>query len=518
MNTRVASGDLCEVYLCKNKNGHVTSAVKKYKTRKSGVSYAVLREINLLREIQHSNIIKINEITFDEKICIYLEYGGITLSNYSKQLNDYDSRNAQLKCIAYQLIKGISVMHKYKIIHRDIKPDNIFVTINDYPHLKIGDFGLAKKVKSGTLSPSVCTLNYRPPEVLVESKKIYSLSLDIWSIACTLFEFLFDRDLFVGKGNLGILNDILTKLCINNISIPVSNNKHIKNIKYESKNTNTIKYLDIVFSDTFDKSAMSFKNLIENMLKYDPNQRITAFDALNHKFLKNADKSYIHNDTRLEIVLFVRCNICISEASRNLAIDHIIEIKSKYKYIKKRTILCAIDIFDMFMSSYMDINESDLPILLDDSTKLIKNLNTPKKSKTSKTSKTSINENCEMPKTPKSPKSPKSQELILIAYICVYIASKFYDIDPWSLEHLTINFSKTFSKKKILEYEKLILVRINYRLCNINLLDIYESIIKEKPHKKTDKYWEIIIEIISNYRFIKNKEYDEIKKILSDKL
>jgi len=88
-----------------------------------------------------------------------------------------------VKNFTWQLLNGISFCHKNRVLHRDLKPQNLL--INRRGDLKIGDFGLARAfgVPVNTFSNEVVTLWYRAPDVLLGSRT-YSTSIDIWSVGC----------------------------------------------------------------------------------------------------------------------------------------------------------------------------------------------------------------------------------------------------------------------------------------------------------------------------------------------
>jgi serine/threonine protein kinase len=87
----------------------------------------------------------------------------------------------------YQIINAIKFCHCKRILHRDLKPQNLLIDKNG--NIKLADFGLARAfgVPIRTLTHEVLTLWYRAPEILLGQKE-YSTPVDIWSIGCIFFE------------------------------------------------------------------------------------------------------------------------------------------------------------------------------------------------------------------------------------------------------------------------------------------------------------------------------------------
>ena len=104
----------------------------------------------------------------------------------------------RIQLFLFQLLRGLSYCHKRRVLHRDLKPQNLL--INEKGELKLADFGLAraKSVPTKTYSNEVVTLWYRPPDVLLGSTE-YTTSIDMWGVGCIFFEMAAGRPLFPGS-------------------------------------------------------------------------------------------------------------------------------------------------------------------------------------------------------------------------------------------------------------------------------------------------------------------------------
>jgi len=127
----------------------------------------------------------------------------------TKKLHDESSNiNTKLKIknILYQLLSGLSYCHLLKILHRDIKPQNILMDNNE--NIKIIDFGLARTYESiRPFTIEVVSLWYRAPEILLGQTE-YTAKVDVWAVGCIFGELLFNKVLFKGENEL----DQLTKI------------------------------------------------------------------------------------------------------------------------------------------------------------------------------------------------------------------------------------------------------------------------------------------------------------------
>ena len=138
-----------------------------------GLPISSMREINLLLNLRHENIVELREIAVGRSlrsiflVMTYCEQDLASLLDHMSQ----PFTEAQVKCIALQLFRGLNYVHKRFIVHRDIKVSNLLLT--DSGCLKIADFGLARQftLPNGTMTPMVVTLWYRAPELLFGTKR-----------------------------------------------------------------------------------------------------------------------------------------------------------------------------------------------------------------------------------------------------------------------------------------------------------------------------------------------------------
>ncbi|XP_013146689.1 PREDICTED: cyclin-dependent kinase 14 [Papilio polytes] len=162
-----------------------------------GAPFTAIREASLLKELKHANIVTLHDIVHTrETLTFVFEFVDTDLSQYMERhpggLNHHN-----VKLFMFQLLRGLSYCHRRRILHRDVKPQNLL--ISSHGELKLADFGLAraKSVPSHTYSHEVVTLWYRPPDVLLGSTE-YSTSLDMWGVGCIFVEMLCGVPTFPG--------------------------------------------------------------------------------------------------------------------------------------------------------------------------------------------------------------------------------------------------------------------------------------------------------------------------------
>ncbi|KAM1025506.1 hypothetical protein PS2_038363 [Malus domestica] len=238
------------------------------------------REINVLRKLDHPNVIKLEGLVTSRMSCsLYLvfEYMEHDLSGLAAT-SGVKFTEPQVKCYMKQLLSGLEHCHNHGVLHRDIKGSNLL--IDDEGILKIADFGLATffdPEKRQSMTSRVVTLWYRPPELLLGAT-FYGVGVDLWSAGCILAELLSGKPVMPGRTEVEQLHKIF-KLCGS------PSEEYWK--KYKLPNATLFKpqqpYKRCV-GETFKDFPPSSLPLVESLLSLDPDGRGTATAALNSEY------------------------------------------------------------------------------------------------------------------------------------------------------------------------------------------------------------------------------------------
>jgi len=169
------------------------------------------RELEILRELNHPNIIELKYYFFKQEInnenikndilCLIMELYPETVYSLIKRWHMKSNGSFinfnQIKLFTFQMFRALAYLHARGIAHRDIKPSNLLVN-SQKGLLKICDFGTAKHLVPNDISVSyICSRYYRAPELIVGCTS-YTSSIDIWAAACVLTEFYSGVPLFKG--------------------------------------------------------------------------------------------------------------------------------------------------------------------------------------------------------------------------------------------------------------------------------------------------------------------------------
>jgi serine/threonine protein kinase len=252
-----------------------------------GVPATAIREVASLKSLQHSNIVRLLDVVCNQSrtsLTFVFEYMEGDLRQYVKAKNPLPADT--LRSMFFQILLGVSFSHAQRVIHRDLKPQNILIR-NQTP--KIADFGLARAVTTPHMpfTREVVTLWYRAPEILLGSSR-YSTPVDMWSCGCILAEMATGSALFNGDSEFGTLMRIF-ELC----GTPSDENfPGVTELPHFNRNFPQWK------RPKFETVLASGPNLTEpglallqSLLTYPTTERITPRKACRHTYFSGLDIS-----------------------------------------------------------------------------------------------------------------------------------------------------------------------------------------------------------------------------------
>ncbi|CAM0140778.1 unnamed protein product [Umbelopsis sp. WA50703] len=226
---KIGEGTYGIVYKAKHKASNRIVALKKIRlnAHDEGVPATAIREVSLLKELKHENVIRLLDIIHNDTM-LYLVFDFLDIVNISNSIEFYIDRRVlnidvpivyqdlrkymdtagkegmtkvHVQSFMHQLISGLNYCHSHRILHRDLKPQNLL--IDRTGKLTIADLGLSRAfgIPMRTYTHEVITLWYRAPEILLGSKH-YSTSVDMWSVGCIFAEMVTLRPLFPGDSQI----------------------------------------------------------------------------------------------------------------------------------------------------------------------------------------------------------------------------------------------------------------------------------------------------------------------------
>lgn len=198
-----------------------------------------------------------------------------------------------VKSFLFQLLTGVAYCHHHRVLHRDLKPQNLL--INREGELKLADFGLARAfgIPVRSYTHEVVTLWYRAPDVLLGSRK-YSTPVDIWSIGCIFAEMVNGTPLFKGTTEDSQLDTIFRYLGTpNETSYPT-----FHELPEWRDNFPIYPAPESLYSLVTKLDDVGV-DLLAKMLEYDPAKRISAASARTHPFFSDLPESLRNSDPYL---------------------------------------------------------------------------------------------------------------------------------------------------------------------------------------------------------------------------
>ena len=198
-------------------------AVKAFKARnKQGVSTAAVREVKLLRELKHDNVVRLRSVHVAKpERRVFLSYECCSTDLQQLIRRHHANRDPipeyTVKSALWQLLRALDYLHSSWVVHRDVKPENVLVD-GETGACKIADFGCAKVFRNDPRAlrqstGAVVTLWYRAPELLLGCSD-YSPAIDVWALGCVFAEMLRLRPLFHSEQRKGNRYARVLSVCV----------------------------------------------------------------------------------------------------------------------------------------------------------------------------------------------------------------------------------------------------------------------------------------------------------------
>ena len=273
----IGKGGFGRVYKVRHKLSNQYRAMKiiQCKSTSENHSIAINKEINILKNLDHPNIIKVYEIYSSEKY-VYTINELCTGGELFDKIVDVKHFSESAACnIMRQLLSAVAYCHENGVIHRDLKPENILIESSEekdkeFFQIKVIDFGTCEILKKKKLTEQIGTSFYIAPEVL---KNGYNEKCDLWSCGVILYILLCGSPPFYGKNEKEIFRKILDG-----------------NFTFRHK--------------IWNKISTEAKNLVLKLLQVNPAKRLSAQDALEDVwFKKNFNINSLENSSSFKYFL-----------------------------------------------------------------------------------------------------------------------------------------------------------------------------------------------------------------------
>ncbi|XP_041129750.1 cyclin-dependent kinase 16-like isoform X1 [Polyodon spathula] len=276
---KLGEGTYATVYKGKSKLTDNLVALKEIRLEhEEGAPCTAIREVSLLKDLKHANIVTLHDIIHTEKsLTLVFEYLDKDLKQYLDDCGNCIMMH-NVKLFLFQLLRGLAYCHSRKVLHRDLKPQNLL--INERGELKLADFGLAraKSIPTKTYSNEVVTLWYRPPDILLGSTD-YSTPIDMWGVGCIFYEISAGRPLFPGSTVEEELHFIFKLLGTPNEETwpRITSNEDFRSYNYPKYRPDSLcNHVPRLDSDGVD--------LLSRLLQFEGRNRLSAEAAMKHLY------------------------------------------------------------------------------------------------------------------------------------------------------------------------------------------------------------------------------------------
>jgi len=280
----LGEGQFATVYKAKDVETDAIVAVKKIKVgsqaeAKDGINRTALREIKLLQELKHNNIIGLLDVFgYKSNVSLVFDFMDTDLEVIIKDTSIVLTPS-HVKAYTLMTMQGLEYLHNSWILHRDLKPNNLL--INSDGVLKIGDFGLAKFYGSPNriYTHQVVTRWYRSPELLFGAR-MYSTGVDMWAIGCIIAELLLRVPFLPGESDL----DQLTRI-FHTLGTPTE--QTWPGVTSLQDYIQFKVFPGIPLRDIFIAAGNDLLDLLSALLSVNPAERINCSDALQMPYFSN---------------------------------------------------------------------------------------------------------------------------------------------------------------------------------------------------------------------------------------